>query len=349
MRRTSDIHQSIAVSAVLLVLLFALPLAVMAPFRTALFSGETAVDETEGEPFVSGELDAKTTLQVLQGDRVEEMDLGTYLVGVVRAEMPASFELEALKAQAVAARTYTLYKIITGGNHSGTADICTDSTCCQAYIAQERAWENWGADAGKNEERIENAVRSTDGETILYGGVPILAVFHSSSAGKTRAAGEVWVSDLPYLQAVSSPENGETIPNYYSRVAFTAEEFKGKVLAAHPEAALSGPVGQWLQNAVTDTAGSVETVEVGGVVMKGAALRGILGLRSACFEWEVQGEKLVFFVTGYGHGVGMSQYGANQMAKDGASCQEILTHYYSGVSVEAYLPDSGYFTKSKTP
>lgn len=348
MRRTSDIRQSVAVSAVLLVLLFALPLAVIAPFRSHLFSGETAVDETEGAPFVSGDLDAQTTLRVLNGDTVEEMDLGTYLVAVVRAEMPASFEPEALKAQAVAARTYTLYKIITGGNHGDTADICTDSTCCQAYIPEAKARENWGRDADDNEAKIEAAVRDTDGETILYGGVPILAVFHSSSAGRTRAAGEVWVSDLPYLQAVSSPEAGESIPNYYSRAEFTAAEFKEKVLAAHPEADLSGPMGTWLQNAVTDTAGSVETVEVGGVPLKGAALRGILGLRSACFEWEVQGEKLVFFVTGYGHGVGMSQYGANQMAKDGAAYRDILTHYYSGVSVEPYRPDSRYFTKSGT-
>lgn len=349
MRRTSDIRQSVAVSAVLLVLLFALPLAVIVPFRSHLFSGETAVDETEGAPFVSGDLDAGVTLRVLNGDAVEEMDLGAYLVGVVRAEMPASFEIEALKAQAVAARTYTLYKILSGGNHGDAAHICTDSTCCQAYIGEARARENWGRDADANEAKIESAVRETDGETILYGGVPILAVFHSSSAGQTRAAGEVWVSDLPYLQAVSSPESGETIPNYYSRAEFSAEEFRGKVLAARPEADLSGPMSAWLQNAVTDSAGSVETVDVGGVTLKGATLRGILGLRSACFEWEVQEGKLVFFVTGYGHGVGMSQYGANRMAKDGAAYREILTHYYSGVTVEPYRPDSRYFTKSTAP
>lgn len=336
MRRGSKVKQSIGVSVLLLLALFILPLVVIVPFRTGLFSTESPVTESD-TPFVPGDLDGQTVLRVLSGDTVEEMTLGAYLVGVVRAEMPASFESEALRAQAVAARTYTLYKIQTGGNH-GNADICTDHTCCQAYIAEDKARSNWGKDADGYEGKIEAAVRDTDGETILYGGVPILAVFHSSSAGMTRAAGEVWVSDLPYLQSVSSPEERDAIPNYYSRVEVPAKEFKEKFLAAHPDANLTGPMSGWLTAAVVDSAGSVDTVKVGGVTVKGTQLRSILGLRSACFEWEVQEEKLVFFVTGYGHGVGMSQYGANAMAKAGEGYQAILTHYYSGVSVEPYRP-----------
>ncbi len=338
MRRKNTIRQSVAVSALLLAALFLLPLAVMGPFQTELFSKDGADTSTEREPFVSGELDAQTVLKVLNGDQVEEMDLGTYLVGVVRAEMPASFEMEALKAQAVAARTYTLYKIQSGGNHGDTADICTDSTCCQAYISEENARNNWGENADAYEQKIEEAVSGTDGQAILYDGQPILAVFHSSSAGLTRRAGEVWQSDLPYLQAVESPEAGDSIPNYYSRVEFTAEEFREAFTTAYPEADLSGDISGWLRDAVVDDAGSVSTVTVGGVTVKGSQLRSILGLRSACFEWEVQDGKLVFFVTGFGHGVGLSQYGANQMAADGADYVEILTHYYTGVSVESYLP-----------
>lgn len=332
MRR--EIRRSAAVSAVLLVLLFALPLAVVVPFRTELLPQQTQTREPDREPFTPGDMDGETTLRVLNGDAVEEMTLGAYLVGVVRAEMPASFEPEALKAQAVAARTYTLYKMQTGGNHAGTADICTDSTCCQAYISEESARSNWGESADAYEAKIEAAVRDTDGEVILYGGVPILAVFHSSSAGQTRSSGQVWVSDLPYLQAVDSPEAADAIPNYYSRVEFTAEEFREKILAARPEADLSGDMGGWLKNAVTDAAGSVETVEVGGVTMRGTAVRSALGLRSACFEWEAADGKLIFYVTGFGHGVGMSQYGADQMAREGADYREILTHYYTGVTVE---------------
>ena len=336
MRRHSEFRQSAAVSAALLVLLFALPLAVVTPFRTERLPQEQEAPAEERTPFQPGDLDGEMTLRVLNGGAVEEMTLGEYLVGVVRAEMPASFETEALKAQAVAARTYTLYKMQTGGNHGETADICTDSTCCQAYISEENARNNWGDAADANEAKIESAVRDTDGETILYGGVPILAVFHSCSAGQTRASGEVWVSDLPYLQAVASPEPADAIPNYYSRAEFTAEEFREKILAAQPEADLSGDMGGWLRNAVTDSAGSVETVEVGGVTMKGASVRSALGLRSACFEWEVQDGKLIFYVTGFGHGVGMSQYGADRMAEEGADYREILTHYYTGVTVEPY-------------
>ena len=336
MKRKAQVRQSVAVSALLIAILFLTPLVTVAPLRTALFSEEPPMDETEGEPFVSGRLDGETVLKVLDGTSVTEMDLGTYLVGVVRAEMPASFEPEALKAQTVAARTYTLYKILRGGNHGETADLCTDPACCQAYLSEERARENWGKDADANEAKIETAVTSTDGQAVLYGGVPILAVFHSSSAGLTRAAGEVWVQDLPYLQAVSSPEAGERIPNYYSRVEFTGAAFREAVQAAYPQAELSGDMSRWIQDAQTDPAGSVTRLCVGGVSMRGSDLRGLLGLRSACFDWEVQGEKLVFFVTGYGHGVGLSQYGANQMAMDGADYREILTHYYTGVTVEPY-------------
>ena len=336
--RRSRIQQSIAVSALLFAALFLLPLAVVVPFRSPLFGREEPVDETQTPPpsFTSGSLDADRTLRVLDGERVLEMDLGQYLVGVVRAEMPASFEMEALKAQAVAARTYTLYKLHSGGNHGETADVCTDHTCCQAYISEEKARANWGGAADANEAKIEAAVRDTDGQAALYGGVPILAVFHSSSAGLTRAAGEVWLNDLPYLQAVDSPESGDRIPNYYSRVEFTKEELRAKLASAFPEADLSGGMDSWFQDTAADSAGSVASLCVGGVTVKGTAVRAALGLRSACFTWEVQEEKMVFFVTGYGHGVGLSQYGANAMAAAGADYKEIITHYYTGVTVESY-------------
>lgn len=208
--------------------------------------------------------------------------------------------------------------------------------------------ENWSDAAEENETKVEEAVRGTDGQTILYGGVPILAVFHSSSAGQTRAAGEVWVNDLPYLQPVDSPEDGDSIPNYYSRVAFTPEQFREKIHASYPEADLTGDMSGWLKNAKTDSSGSVETVDVGGVTIKGTTMRTLLGLRSACFTWEVQDGEMVFFVTGFGHGVGMSQYGANRMAREGADYVEILTHYYTGVSVEAWSGLSG-FTNEAEP
>lgn len=332
--------QSIGVSTLLLILLFALPLLVITP----VLHRQLTESEEPSEPLtiIPGDIDSAETVRVLDNGTVQEMTLADYLVGVVRAEMPASFEREALRAQAVAARTYTLYKIKNGGNHGDTADICTDSKCCQAYISEEAARTNWGSKADDYEAKIEDAVYSTDGQAILYDGQPILAAFHSSSPGYTRSAGEVWLTDLPYLQSVSSPEKGDAIPNYYSRAEFTAEDFKKRVLAVYPEANLSGAMSGWLTDAVTDSSGSIETVKVGGITVKGGSLRSALGLRSACYEWEVQNKTLVFFVTGFGHGVGMSQYGANQMAKDGSDYKEILTHYYTGVTVGiCTLPDRG--------
>lgn len=338
MGQMDTLRQSIAVSAVLLAALFLLPLAVVAPFSvpaqaapeallTAAPQAPAALPEAAGETF---------TLRVLQGGQVTEMGLEDYLVGVVRAEMPASFEPDALKAQAAAARTYTLYKMRTGSSHADAADICTDSTCCQAYIEETAALANWGEQAEEYREKTVRAVAETAGQVILYGGEPVLAVFHSSSAGLTRPAGEVWSSDLPYLQAVSSAETGTEVPDYYSRAEFSAEGFKKAVLAAYPEADLSGSIGSWLKNAQRDAAGSVQSVEVGGLTLRGNSLRTALGLRSACFEWDVQDGRIVFYVTGYGHGVGLSQYGANQMAKAGADWRDILLHYYSGVTVGAY-------------
>lgn len=333
--------ETAAVSAAALLGVFLLPLAwahepVKVETPPELTAGrqtaEPSAPRTDSEEYH----DRQQTLRVLDGDTVRDMTMEDYLMGVTAAEMPASFAEEALKAQAVAARTYTLYKLTSGGNHGDTADICTDSTCCQAYISQEAARTNWGEQADALEEKIRTAVTDTDGEAILYGGVPILAVFHSSSAGLTRAAGQVWQNDLPYLQPVDSPEASASIPNYYSRVDFSPETIREKLLARIPAADLAGDQKTWLKNAVRDSAGSVETVEVGGVTVKGSTVRAALGLRSACFEWELQDGRFAFYVTGHGHGVGLSQYGANAMAEAGADYKTILTHYYTGVTVAVY-------------
>ena len=333
--------ETAAVSAAALLGVFLLPLAwahepVKVETPPELTAGgqtaEPSAPRTDSEEYH----DRQQTLRVLDGDTVRDMTMEDYLMGVTAAEMPASFAEEALKAQAVAARTYTLYKLISGGNHGDTADICTDSTCCQAYISQEAARSSWGEQADALEEKIRTAVTDTDGEAILYGGVPILAVFHSSSAGLTRAAGQVWQNDLPYLQPVDSPEASASIPNYYSRVDFSPETIREKLLALIPAADLAGDQKTWLKNAVRDSAGSVETVEVGGVAVKGSTVRAALGLRSACFEWELQDGRFVFYVTGHGHGVGLSQYGANAMAEVGVDYKTILTHYYTGVTVAVY-------------
>ena len=316
------------VGLLLAALLFALPV-----FTVTVVRGQRASEQPE-EPIhllPPGEIDSARTLRVLDGDTVTEMSFSDYLQGVLRAEMPASFQEDALRAQAVAARTYTYYKMQNGGNHGDTADICTDHSCCQAFLGKEKAADNWGKNAERYEAKIENAVSATDGQVMLYGGAPILAVFHSSSAGETWNSGEVWAQDLPYLQSVSSPE-GEGVPNYYSTVELTEAEFREKFLAARPEADLSGPASGWIRDPVTDGV-HVESITIGGVAVSGPSVRSIFGLRSASFTAEAGDGKITFYVTGYGHGVGLSQYGANAMAEAGSTWREILEHYYTGVTI----------------
>lgn len=336
---SQTIRQSVAVSVILMAALFLGPLAVIRPLPAVQETPPAAVQpQREPEvlpPETGGETDGQVFLTVLMEGEMVKMDLGTYLTGVLRAEMPALFHPEALKAQAAAARTYTLYKMLSGGHGDG-ADVCTDFTCCQAYLSEEAGRMKWGEQAAELEDKVRSAVRATDGQAVLYGGIPILAVFHASSAGMTRNAGAVWQNDLPYLQAVPSPENAAMTPDYYSRVEFTQKELREKLQALCPEAVLKGPAETWLTDAVRDGAGSVETVKVGGVTVKGSAVRAALGLRSACFEWETENGTPVFYVTGHGHGVGLSQYGANRMAQEGADWQEILTHYYTGVTVGSF-------------
>ena len=324
-------RQSAAAALALTVLLFG---------GAYLAAGKHPAQETEPdggavrEQSAQGQKDGGVQLAVKNGDAVEIMALDVYLQGVVRGEMPASFELEALKAQAAAERTYIYYQLAAGRKEAHpNADVCTDPSCCNAWLSEEAAREKWGGDFDGWESRIEEAVAATDGQVALYDGQPILAVFHSSSAGKTAGAGDVWSGDMPYLRSVDSPEGEETVPNYYSTVTFTAAEAKEKLLAAHPELKLSGTPDRWFGAAAENGSGRVETVSVGGTNIEGTELRRIFGLRSACFTVAADSESVTFRVTGYGHGVGMSQYGANQLAREGKTWQEILEWYYTGATV----------------
>ncbi len=286
------------------------------------------------EEAAHGMPDGETVLRVLHDGAVEEMTMDRYLLGVLRAEMPASFEIEALKAQAVAARTYTLYKMRGGpiANHPD-ADACDDINCCKAYKSAEDAAAEWGGMALYYEEKLARAVAQTDGQAVLYGGEPILAVFCSSTAGHTQNAGAVWQSDLPYLQSVDSPETEELVPNYYSVASFSPAEFRTLLHQTHPEADLSGAPEGWITNVARSDAGFVTTLDVGGVTLRGNELRTILSLRSPAFTVDAEADGITFHVTGYGHGVGMSQYGANALALEGMNAREILEHYFPGARV----------------
>ena len=328
-----------ATALALLLALFLLPLLFFgggggAPAEAT--PGGLPLDRTPVTPSPSA--DSGVEVRVSLGENeVLTLPMDQYLWRVVAAEMPASFEPEALKAQAVAARTYTLSKLGRASENHPDADVCTDITCCQAYLDPAQAAENWGDGAEGYTAKIAAAVADTDGLAALYDGQPIQAVFFSSAAGRTVDAVEVWGNSVPYLTGVDSPE-GDEVPNYRTTVTLSPEEFRQTFLARYPEADLSGDPSGWFQALTPNSAGGVDSVSVGGVSVAGTALRALFGLRSASFTVEAGSDGVTFHVTGSGHGVGMSQYGANAMAKEGKTFEEILKWYYTGVEIAPYAP-----------
>ena len=303
-------------------------------FGGAYLTAPAPIEDTDTNTNTAVRHDGDTTLAILNGGTVERMTLHEYLLGVVRGEMPAAFEAEALKAQAAAERSYIYYQLGKGRKDAHPdADFCTDHTCCSAYLSEAAAREKWGGEFDAWEQRVAQAVADTDGLVALYDGEPIMAVFHSSSAGRTASAGDVWSGDLPYLTSVASPEGADTVPNYYSTVTLTAAETKSLLLTAHPELKLSGTPDTWFGAVTQNSSGRVETVLVCGTELEGTELRRIFSLRSACFTVTADESSVTFRVTGYGHGVGMSQYGAERLAKEGKTWREILAWYYSGITI----------------
>lgn len=337
-REVPRLRRFFAAAFLLLLLLFLLPLLFLSSDPNSASDGAkqsdapTATLPADASPsptLAAHSDDASTQFRLLTDEGVCTISMDKYLFRVVAAEMPASFQLEALKAQTIAARTYALYKIQNGPskNHP-EADLCTDSSCCSAYITEAEAQKNWGDKQAEYMKKIQQAVSETDGQAILYEGKPINAVFHSSSSGATESAALVWGANVPYLSSVTSPENGDTVPNYQSVVEISAESFRSTILKEYPDAKLSGSPDQWFGTSKRSGASKVLNISVGGITVTGRALRSLFGLRSTAFSIAAKGNTVVFSVTGYGHGVGMSQYGANAYAASGWNCQKILTWYY---------------------
>lgn len=243
---------------------------------------------------------AKVKLLHSKSGEVEEMSMEEYLVGVVSAEMPANFELEALKAQAVVARTYTAYKMFKGGKHDN-ANICDDSKCCQAWISKEDRFEKWNeADRENNWSKITTAVNETKGKIITYNGEPINAFFHSNSGGTTETVSNVWGgTDYPYLQSVeTSGEDGYT--QYSSSVTLSKEELLQKMKESYPNITIDWNEEQPIQITEYTESGRVKTIKIGDTNISGVEARTIFGLKSAKFNVDV-GETITFNVVGYGH------------------------------------------------
>lgn len=268
-------------------------------------------------------------------DRVIDMRVGDYLVGVVAAEMPAEFHDDALKAQTVAARSYlkarsdNYKKNGIPSEHCG-AIACTDSSHCQAWISEDARKQSWGD--GKGEEywnKIRNAVSETKGEIMTYNSQPVNALFHSTSSGKTESSADVWGGDVPYLQSVESPGDLQS-PKYNSSAEFSLDEFK-KIAEENIDGAdWSNPV---VGDIIRSDAGGIITVNIGGAVIKGTKFRTMYNLRSTNAEIEISDDAVKITTKGYGHGVGMSQYGAEYFAAQGMDYKQILKTYYTDVEI----------------
>lgn len=265
---------------------------------------------------------------------IEELPIDQYLYGVVSAEMPANFEIEALKAQAIVARTYTIYKIKNSGEKHENADICDSSACCQAWITKEDRLNRW--DEEVREEywgKIVNAVDSTKGKIITYENEPINAFFHSNSGGTTEIPLNVWGgSGYPYLQVVST-SGEDAYTQYNSEIELSQSEVIAKIKAVHSEFEIDFSKEDAIQILEYTESERIKTIKFGNVNLSGVEARNIFGLRSAKFSVQKIEDKIKFTVIGYGHGVGMSQTGADALAKQGNSFEDIIKHFYIGVEI----------------
>lgn len=266
--------------------------------------------------------------------QIEELPIDEYLYGVVSSEMPANFEIEALKAQSIVARTYTIYQIMNNsGKHPG-ADICDKSSCCQAWISKDERLSKWAPEeAESNWNKIVDAINSTSGKIITYQNKPINAFFHSNSGGKTESSLNIWGGiDYPYLKSVETAgEEGYT--QYSSEAKFTKEELLNKLKEKYEDCEIDYSQENCIQILEYTTSGRVKTIKFGNKEIAGTEARTILGLRSTNFTFTISGDEIIFSVIGYGHGVGMSQTGADALAKSGSNCEEIIKHFYTDVEI----------------
>ncbi len=249
---------------------------------------------------------------------VEKIELEEYLVGVVAAEMPASFNSEALKAQAVLARTYALKKISKG-------EKLTDTVSTQAYIDKSQMQNKWGNEYSKYYNKILSAVNSTKGQVVKYKGNYIEALYHATSNGKTESAKEVWGQDIPYLKSVDSSWDKKT--SAYLKIENKEFNVLMKILGIDIDKSTN------IEILSKDESGRVSKIKVKDKIYTGVEFRTLLNLRSTDFDITITANGLEIVTRGYGHGVGMSQYGANEMAKLGYNYKDIINHYYQNVKI----------------
>ena len=301
---------------------------------------QNEVEVLSSEPQPTGEkYDYKTykTIKLLHtsSNQVEELNIDEYLYGVVSSEMPASFETEALKAQAVVARTYTIYQITNNPNRHENADMCDDFGCCQAWISKEERIAKWESDKAVDYwNKIVEAVNATQGKIVTYDSKPINAFFHANSGGITESSLNIWSGiDYPYLKSVET-SGEDTYTQYASEVVLSHQELLNKMRSQYDDCEINFEEENCIQILEYTSSGRVKTIKFGNKEIAGTEARTLIGLKSTKFTFAVNGEKVTFTVTGYGHGVGMSQTGADALAKTGSNYEGIIKHFYAEVEIK---------------
>ena len=257
---------------------------------------------------------------------VRQVGLESFLVGVLAAEMPASFAPEALKAQAIAARTYILRHTAEFGRpRHANADVCANPDHCQAYLSVDDLRVRWGANFDQHYQAIAQAVAETRGLVLFYDGQLAEALYSSTCGGHTQSAADLWGRDVPYLQAVNCAWDSHA-PRFIATLVLGLQE-AGVALNVNPYALRS-------MYATYTMGGAIDRLSVDGRQFSGLELRQALGLNSATVSWLIDGEEILFSTLGFGHGVGLCQYGADCMAQNGYTAADILRHYYQGISIK---------------
>ena len=266
--------------------------------------------------------------------RLLELTPLEYMVGAVASEMPVAWPDEALRAQGIASHSYLLYQGMQGGAEANNGGwITVNSSLRQGYMTREVMASYWGDAFEENLARLQEVLAPVEHTLLTWEDEPAAACYHAISCGVTEASQNVWDEALPYLQGVDSALD-LTSPDYEAQVVYSATELKALLEGAGLGGDFSGDCSGWAGAVSYTPAGYVDTMEWGGTAMEGTAIRSALGLRSACFSVSLEGEDFTFTTKGYGHGVGMSQYGAKAMALTGKSYGEILETYYPGTSLQ---------------
>ncbi|MFS0645533.1 stage II sporulation protein D [Siminovitchia sp. 179-K 8D1 HS] len=320
----------LAISILLFAVSFLIPSLLVLPFSSERAGAQ--LGEEAGSPEVrhdKAQPAAEVAVFRTATNKVEKIQLEEYVEGVVASEMPAEFEEEALKAQALTARTYIVNHLLHSKDDHVPHDAdVSDTVNHQVFKNKQELQLLWGKDYDWKMKKIKEAVEATKGEILTYNGKPINASFFSTSNGYTENAEEYWSSPVPYLKSVESPWDAHS-PKFQDRKVFGIKEFQQKL---NINLENSNDIGTITKR----TSGKkVAKVSIAGKTFTGREIREKLGLQSTDFSWERKGDTIIVSTKGYGHGVGMSQYGANGMAKEGKNYEDIVRHYYQGISISS--------------